>query len=102
MHEDRTTLLATAIVLGTGALWGFYWLPVRVLSEMGLTGAWGTLAITSAAMLMLLPVAIARWRQFVRSSPVALVSFALGGAASRSTRSGLSMAGWRSSSCCIF
>ena len=39
MHEDRTTLLATAIVLGTGALWGFYWLPVRVLSEMGLTGA---------------------------------------------------------------
>lgn len=81
MNDDRTTLLATAIVLGTGVLWGFYWLPVRALSEMGLTGAWGTLAITLAAAAMLAPVALLRWRQLARSSPVALVSFALGGAA---------------------
>ncbi|MEP2576303.1 MAG: hypothetical protein ABJH75_01795 [Roseibium sp.] len=49
MTDTRTTALATAIVLGTGVLWGFYWLPVRALADTGLDGPWGTLAITLAA-----------------------------------------------------
>jgi drug/metabolite transporter (DMT)-like permease len=81
MSNDRATLLATAIVLATGALWGFYWLPVRALAQMGLTGAWGTLAITSAAVILSAPAALARRRAIRRASFVALASIALGGAA---------------------
>lgn len=81
MANDRTTLLATAIVVLTGALWGLYWLPVRSLAETGLPGAWGTVAITAAAALLLSPRALVRRRQFARSDRVALASIALGGAA---------------------
>ncbi|WP_244313586.1 DMT family transporter [Stappia sediminis] len=79
--NERVTLLATAIVVFTGALWGLYWLPVRSLAETGLPGAWGTVAITTAAVLLLSPLAFMRRRQFARSNRVALASIALGGAA---------------------
>lgn len=81
MNGDRVTLLASAIVFGTGAFWGLYWLPVRSLAEQGLTGAWGTLAITAAAVVLLSPVAILRWRTIATANPLALASVALGGAA---------------------
>ncbi|MBS8261337.1 DMT family transporter [Roseibium polysiphoniae] len=81
MHDDRTKLLATVIVFATGSLWGFYWLPVRQLTEMGLPGAWGTLAITAAAVVILAPAAIVNWRHIIRSNRVANVSLALGGVA---------------------
>ncbi|MXN63896.1 EamA family transporter [Stappia sp. GBMRC 2046] len=81
MMNERVTLLATAIVVFTGALWGLYWLPVRSLAETGLPGAWGTVAITTAAVLLLSPLAFMRRRQFARSNRVALASIALGGAA---------------------
>ncbi len=81
MPPDRTSLLATLIVAGTGVLWGFYWVPVRRLSESGLPGAWGTVAIVAAAALLLaMPVALRRWR-LASADPVALASIALGGAA---------------------
>ncbi len=48
MTQARTTALATAFVVGTGTLWGLYWVPVRRLGELGLAGAWGTLAIVAA------------------------------------------------------
>ncbi|QSP95177.1 DMT family transporter [Marinobacter salinisoli] len=81
MTHDRHTLLASAIVLVTGILWGIYWLPVRALGDMGLTGAWGTVAITLATVLLLLPFAVKHRRQLRRVHPVALISIALGGAA---------------------
>lgn len=79
--NDRITLLAAAIVVFTGVLWGLYWLPVRALAESGLSGAWGTVAITGAATLLLSPLAFIRRRQFARSNRIALVYIALGGAA---------------------
>ncbi len=81
MRGDRSTALATAIVAATGALWGLYWLPVRQLSGLGLPGAWGTVAITLAAAVMLAPFAVLRWRRLAATGPVALASVALGGAA---------------------
>ncbi|MCA0998167.1 DMT family transporter [Alloyangia pacifica] len=81
MTDARITFFASAIVLATGAFWGFYWLPVRALSEMGLPGAWGTAAITLAAVIVLLPLAVARRGALRRAGPVALASVALGGAA---------------------
>lgn len=42
-------------MLVTGVFWGVYWAPVRVIADLGLDSAWGTGAITLAAMLFLLP-----------------------------------------------
>ncbi|TMM54557.1 DMT family transporter [Sulfitobacter sabulilitoris] len=81
MIQHRSIPLATLIVLGTGALWGFYWLPVRSLAAMGLPGAWGTVAVTAAAVVLLLPFALARRDRLAASNRVALGSIALGGAA---------------------
>jgi drug/metabolite transporter (DMT)-like permease len=61
--------------------WGFYWLPVRALAEMGLVGAWGTLAITVAAAGALLPFALINRSRIGAADPLALASIALGGAA---------------------
>jgi len=81
MTPERITLFATLIVVFTGALWGLYWIPVRALTEAGLPGAWGTVAITVAGALLLAPTAVGKWRDIARTDPVALVSIALGGAA---------------------
>jgi drug/metabolite transporter (DMT)-like permease len=81
MDSTRATTLATAIVFGTGVLWGFYWIPVRSLAGLGLAGAWGTVAITAAATLVLMPAILVRRQPFAGASPLALGSIALGGAA---------------------
>ncbi|SLN11091.1 EamA-like transporter family protein [Roseivivax jejudonensis] len=81
MNQQQTTSLATAIVIVTGVLWGLYWLPIRSLRDAGLDGAWGTLAITSAAVLLLCPAAVLRRRHLLASNRIGLLSIALGGAA---------------------
>lgn len=81
MTDPRTTWLATLIVVATGVLWGFYWLPVRRIAAIALPGAWGTLAIVAAAAVLLAPGALRRRRQLAAADRVALASLALGGAA---------------------
>lgn len=81
MGSPGVTFLATAIVLGTGAVWGFYWIPVRSLAAMGLGGAWGTVAITGAAALLLAPFALRDRQRIAATGALALASLALGGAA---------------------
>lgn len=81
MHPDRVAFLATAIVLATGMLWGLYWLPVRGLAGLGLSGAWGTLAITAAAALFLAPAIALRGAALAGADRMALAAVALGGAA---------------------
>jgi drug/metabolite transporter (DMT)-like permease len=72
---------ASAIVLATGIFWGVYWVPVRAIAEGGLDGAWGTGAITLAALVVLLPFAFARRRELWAANLVGVASVALGGAA---------------------
>jgi drug/metabolite transporter (DMT)-like permease len=67
--------------VGTGTLWGLYWLPVRRLAASGLPGAWGTLAIVSAAALLLAPLALRRRKRLAGSDPMGIASVALGGVA---------------------
>jgi drug/metabolite transporter (DMT)-like permease len=54
---------------------------VRRLGELGLGGAWGTLAIVASAALLLLPFAVKARARLKRAHPVALASIALGGTA---------------------
>ena len=57
MTPAAITRTATLIVAVTGALWGTYWIPLRALADMGLPGAWGTVAVALAAALILSPAA---------------------------------------------
>ena len=81
MSGNGVALLASAVTLLTGMVWGVYWLPVRALGEMGLAGAWGTLAIALAAAGALMPFAAADRRSLLAADGLALASTALGGAA---------------------
>ena len=76
-----TTFLASAVVLLTGIFWGIYWIPVRALADLGLDGAWGTGAITFAAMLFLLPFLIRQGRAAFGRDAIGFVAIVLGGAA---------------------
>jgi drug/metabolite transporter (DMT)-like permease len=77
----NTNLAATLIVILSGTLWGFYWLPVRVLAGLGLSGAWGTLLIVAAAVLLLSPFAYQSRHLLRRADRLGLASVALGGLA---------------------
>jgi drug/metabolite transporter (DMT)-like permease len=79
MQPDRTTTLATIFVLLTGTLWGLYWLPVRRLGDLGLAGAWGTLAIVAAAIVLLAPFGWHARARLVTANRIGLLSVALGG-----------------------
>jgi len=76
-----TSFLASAIVLATGMFWGIYWFPVRAIADLGLDGAWGTGAITLAAVLFLLPFALAKKGALREANLVGVASVALGGGA---------------------
>lgn len=77
----RDSHLASLIVVATGVLWGFYWIPVRQLDQIGLAGAWGSFAIVAAATILFLPVAIARRHAFRTAGWPAILAIAAGGAA---------------------
>lgn len=81
MIRPRAETLATLIVVGTGAFWGFYWLPVRELDTAGLAGAWGTAAIAASAVVLLAPFALVSLRRSSRPDLVTLGFIALGGLA---------------------
>jgi drug/metabolite transporter (DMT)-like permease len=78
--RDSVTL-ATVLLFLTGAFCGFYWVPVRSLATMGLSGARGTVAIMAAAVVLMLPLVVPRARTILGTNRVALFAIALGGAA---------------------
>lgn len=75
------SVLASAVVLLTGIVWGVYWVPVRDIADLGLDGAWGTAAITLAAAVLLLPFVLADKDALRGKNRVGIISIALGGAA---------------------
>lgn len=81
MTQDRINALATLVVAGFGLLWGFYWMPVRAMVDLGLPGAWGTVLATVTAAVVLAPFVALRWRALVSADKIGLLSVAAGGAA---------------------
>ena len=67
------------IVVGFGMLWGFYWLPLRQIDALGLTGPWGTVAIMVVAVVVLAPWGWRGRRALCASHPLAIASLVLGG-----------------------
>lgn len=56
-HDDSgsTVRLASIAVVTGGAFWGLFWIPVRALESLGLTGAWPGLVIYVSALLLVAP-----------------------------------------------
>ncbi|MEJ6392094.1 DMT family transporter [Gymnodinialimonas sp. 2305UL16-5] len=79
MARLSPTFLASGVILAIGFFWGLYWVPIRALEDLGLTGAWGTLAVVSTAALILAPFAILRRHSLARIDPLAAASVILGG-----------------------
>lgn len=79
MDHARTTFIASLIVIVSGVLWGFYWLPVRYLETLGIAGPWGTAGIAFTSVCILTPFALRHtWRN---SDWFALASIIIGGVA---------------------
>ena len=79
METARTIFWASLIVVCFGILWGFYWLPLRQIDALGLTGPWGTVAIMAVAVAVLAPWGWRGRRALRAAHPVAIASLVLGG-----------------------
>ncbi len=49
-----------------GVVWGLFWIPLRALDDIGITGAWATVVLYFWPLALLLPLAIWRWRRILR------------------------------------
>src|SRR5690625_467065 len=81
---NSRTGLASLSVLLAGCLWGLYWVPVRALAAAGFEGAFGSLVIVVAALVLLLPAIFLQMRNRTRGRPVdwlGVLATAAGGAA---------------------
>lgn len=81
LFDRHPDLLPSIVVALIGASWGVFWLPMRLLDEIGLGGAWASLAVFATAMVLLLPVIIARWRRLVAGGVSLLLTGMIIGAA---------------------
>jgi drug/metabolite transporter (DMT)-like permease len=59
LQSDTMASLAVAL---SGAFWGLFWIPLRLLERHGFTGNWANVALYSTASLVLLPFLYQRRR----------------------------------------
>lgn len=59
----RFTHMPEIVVALSAALWGLFWIPLRVLEHQGLEPGWVTLSQFLAPLAVLLPIALWRWSQ---------------------------------------
>ncbi len=60
-----TTTLAKAAAIFSGLTFGIYWIPLRAMSDAGINGLWSVALFNLVSLVMVLPVAILRWRDFI-------------------------------------
>ena len=80
MGPTRESLLAALAVTVAGCVWGALWIPLRHLESTGLVGPWATIGGEVAATLVMLPLALRRWRRWKAIGPLFLMGL-FGGAA---------------------
>ena len=72
MTDARSTRLATLGLFFGASVWGLYWLPLRALSDMGLSGGWGVVYFNLCPLLVLAPILIWGRRTMFRNLRAAL------------------------------
>ena len=59
--KDRTLQASLMLILG-GAMWGVLWIPLREMEKLGLEGAWPSVMSFALPCLVMVPLALYRWR----------------------------------------
>jgi drug/metabolite transporter (DMT)-like permease len=62
---EPSRLWPSLAIVVASALWGLYWIPMRELDAVGIEKAWPSLVLNGAVVLVLLPIAVFRWRKFL-------------------------------------
>jgi drug/metabolite transporter (DMT)-like permease len=65
MNSSRTENFAKLACAYAGVVWGVFWIPLRGLDDIGITGAWATVVFYLIPTLLLLPIAFWRRRQIL-------------------------------------
>ena len=63
--NNRIENLAKVACTAAGALWGLYWIPLRAVNAAGVNGSWATTLFYLVPLILLLPIAVFRWRQII-------------------------------------
>lgn len=79
LFRRRPDLLPSIGVAFSSALWGLFWIPVRAINEAGVSVAWTSPTMFICVVGVFLPVALWRWRNFLRSDGSFWLACALGG-----------------------
>ncbi len=70
----------SALLFASASLWGVYWVPLRYLDSLGVTGVWSVVIFNAAPLIALLPLFILFGRGKVKSwSQVVVISIFTGG-----------------------
>jgi drug/metabolite transporter (DMT)-like permease len=64
MTQRLHTLLPSAGIALSAALWGLFWIPVRAIEDTGVSALWTGPILFACVALMFLPFAVARWKSF--------------------------------------
>ncbi|MDY0882932.1 DMT family transporter [Dongia soli] len=63
MNKKNGTTLPTIAVLIAAALWGSFWIPLRQITETGISGAWATILVYGGPLVLMLPIVAFRGKR---------------------------------------
>lgn len=64
----KSETLAKLLVAYSGIAWGLFWLPLHSLEQAGLTAMWAVILFNLVPSILVLPLAMARWRRLLSGS----------------------------------
>ncbi len=62
MAKYSTQTIARFACLYAGAIWGIFWIPLRAINEVGISGLWSSAIWFIVPTIILLPISFHRWR----------------------------------------
>ncbi|MGI9302784.1 MAG: DMT family transporter [Gammaproteobacteria bacterium] len=68
----RSPFWSTAAIVVSTFVWGTWWIPLRQLDALGVSGLWATSAAFFLPLVVLLPLGLIRWRSLLQGGRVLL------------------------------
>lgn len=66
IFERRPDLLPSLAVALGGVMWGLFWIPARAVGDAGIGAAWIGALMLLCMIVLFLPFAVWRWREFLK------------------------------------
>lgn len=77
----RADLLPSLLIVFSASLWGLFWLPLRGIERAGVAAIWTSPTVFACVLLVILPAAVWRWRNFIAGGADLFTAGALAGLA---------------------